>query len=71
MSGRKKPVEKTYRPGLEYEVAIPHFYKCMARTKQEYIGYVAGYVRASHPGFRVVRIEKGRAICVKEEQRHE
>lgn len=71
MSGRKKPVEKAYRQGLEYEVAIPHCYKWLARTKQEYIGYVMGYVRASHPGFRVVRIEKGRAICAKEERQHE
>ncbi|AWO74941.1 hypothetical protein P9726_00520 [Geobacillus stearothermophilus] len=65
---KKKPVEKAHKPGLEYEVAIPHCYTWLARTKQEYIGYVMGYVRASHPGFRVVRIEKGKAICIKEEQ---
>ncbi|WPZ17836.1 hypothetical protein UM396_14720 [Geobacillus subterraneus] len=64
----KKLVEKAYKPGLEYEVAIPHCYTWFARTKQEYIGYVMGYVRASHPGFRVVRIEKGKVICVKEAQ---
>ncbi|BBW99043.1 hypothetical protein [Geobacillus subterraneus] len=68
---KKKQVEKVHKPGLEYEVAIPYCYTWMARTKQEYIGYVQGYVRASHPGFRVVRIEKGKAICVKEEQHHE
>lgn len=50
---------------MEYRIAIPHCYTWMARNRKEYIAYIKGYIKSSHPGLKPVRVEGRYVICVK------
>lgn len=67
---KKERIQKVFKEGLEYPVALPFCYAWMARTAKEYEAYAKGYVRATHPEFKVIEVdrEKQVAICIKEEQ---
>lgn len=51
---------------MERKIAIPHFYVWMAQVNEIpgdlFRSYVAGYVRNTHPGWQLVRIEKMYAV---------
>lgn len=67
---KKEKVQKAFKEGLEYRVALPFCYTWMARTEKEYEAYAKGYVRATHPEFKVISVDRKKqvAICVKEEE---
>ncbi|MBB6285240.1 hypothetical protein [Geobacillus subterraneus] len=67
---RKEKIQKAFKEGLEYRVALPFCYTWMARTEKEYEAYATGYIKIVHPEFKVIDVdrEKQAAICVKEDK---
>jgi hypothetical protein len=50
---------------MKHKIVIPHCYRWLARNKDEYIAYIEGYIRRSHPGLKPKRVEGRYVICVK------
>jgi hypothetical protein len=65
---KKERIQKAFKEGLEYQVALPFCYTWMARTEKEYEAYAKGYVRITHPQFKVIDVDinKRIAICIQE-----
>jgi len=49
----------------EERIAFPHCYKFSAKNKEQYEGYIQGFLNLYHPHLKMVRIEKYYVICVK------
>ncbi|SIQ88918.1 hypothetical protein [Domibacillus enclensis] len=52
---------------MEHKMAIPDFIRQMSKSNDEYIRWVKGYFKSSHPHLKLVRIEKKVGILVKKE----
>ncbi|QOR83827.1 hypothetical protein D9545_08275 [Geobacillus stearothermophilus] len=65
---KKEKVQKAFKEGLEYPVALPFCYTWMARTEKEYEAYARGYIRIVHPEFKVIEVDKKKqvVVCIKE-----
>ncbi|MGP4061479.1 hypothetical protein [Halobacillus sp. H74] len=58
---------------MERKIAIPHCYVWMAQVNEDpkdlFRSYVSGYVRNTHPGWQLVRIEKMYAVISEKHER--
>lgn len=51
---------------MEYKCDIPDFIRQMSKCNEEYIRWVKGYFKSSHPHLELVRIQK-KAVLKKKE----
>ncbi|WP_046178831.1 hypothetical protein [Domibacillus tundrae] len=53
---------------LPFEMDIPSFIRQQSKSNDEYIRWVRGYFKSSHPHLTLVRIEKKLGVLVKKER---